>query len=182
WLRSDALSPHVARLEDVWQTEVARILPELLGARPELPRPAPMTEFGDRLRFFEGLARAALLAPPPLLLLIDDLQWCDGETIEWLHFLSRFDPEARLLVLGTARSEELDPAQPLPALLRHLRSASQLAEIPLEPLDAAETAELAAQVGNRLFDTDAATRLYRETEGNPLFIVETVTAESGGGA
>jgi DNA-binding SARP family transcriptional activator len=180
WLRSGALSPHLARLEDVWRVEVARILPELRAARPDLPRPAPMTEFGERLRFFEGLARAVLAAPAPLLLLIDDLQWCDGETLEWLHFLSRFDPKAGLLVLGTARSEELDGTHPLAALLRHLRSTSQLAEIALEPLDAAETAALADQVGNRVFDADAATRLYRQTEGNPLLVVETVRAESGG--
>ena len=116
WLRSDALAPHLARLEDVWRVEVARILPELLAARPDLPRPAPMTEFGDRLRFFEGLARAMLAAPQPLLLLIDDLQWCDRETLEWLHFLSRFDPAGaparpRDRALGGARA-----AHPLPAL------------------------------------------------------------------
>ena len=182
WLRSDALAPHLVRLEDVWLVEVARILPELLAARPGLRRPPPMSELGDRLRFFEGLARAALLAPQPLLLVIDDLQWCDRETLEWIHFLSRFDPDARLLVLGTARSEALEAAHPLAALLLQLRSASQLTEIALEPLDAAETAELAAQVGSRVFDAEAATRLYRETEGNPLFVVETVRAEGGGEA
>ena len=179
WLRSEALSPRLADLPDVWYLEVARILPELLAARPGLERPSRMTEFGDRLRFFEGLARAALLAAPPLLLLIDDLQWCDRETFEWLHFLSRFDPDARVLVLATARSEELEAAHPLPALLRQLRSASQVVEIALEPLDAAETAELAARVSNRPLDTATATRLFHETEGNPLFVVETVRAEGG---
>jgi DNA-binding SARP family transcriptional activator/predicted ATPase len=179
WLRSDAFSPHVARLEDLWRAEIARILPELRTVRPGLPRSSPLSEYGDRQRFFEGLAKAVLAAPQPFLLLIDDLQWCDRETLEWLHFLSRFDPDARLLVVGTAREEELDATHPLQALLWHLRSGSQLTEIALEPLDAAETAQLAGQVGNRAFDTDAATRLYRATEGNPLFIVETVRAEGG---
>ena len=108
WLRSDALAPQLARLEDVWYLEAARIVPELLAARPALPQPAPMSDFGERLRFFEGLARAVLLAPQPLLLVIDDLQWCDRETIEWLHFLARFDARAALLVVGTARPEELE--------------------------------------------------------------------------
>ena len=181
WLRSDALAPHLERLEDVWRVEAARILPELLAGRPELPRPLPMTEYGDRLRFFEGLARAVLAAPQPLLLLIDDLQWCDRETIEWLHVLARFDPQARLLVLGTARSEEWGAAHPLAALLRDLRGDGQLVEVALEPLDAAETAELAARTGDREVDAEAATRLYRQTEGNPLFIVETVRSDSGAG-
>jgi DNA-binding SARP family transcriptional activator/predicted ATPase len=182
WLRSEAFSPHLARLEDVWRIEVARILPELRSAGGNLPPPGPMTEFGDRSRFFEGLARALLAAPQPLLLLIDDLQWCDRETIEWLHFLVRFDPAARLLALGTARADELDAKHPLLALLRDLRSSPLLAELALEPLDAAETSALATQIANRAFDVAAATRLYRETEGNPLFIVETVRAGSGDGA
>jgi DNA-binding SARP family transcriptional activator/predicted ATPase len=181
WLRAPALAPHLGRLEDVWRIEVARILPELAASEPGLPRPAPMSEYGDRLRFFEGLARAVLAAPQPTLLLIDDLQWCDRETLEWLHFLARFDAGARLLVLGTARPEELDAAHPLAGLLRDLRGSEQLAELALEPLDAAETAELAAQVGNRALGVDAATRLYHQTEGNPLFIVETMRAESAGG-
>ncbi len=95
---------------------------------------------------------------------------------------SRFDPAGSpARPRGRRARRSSTPQHPLLALLRDLRSASQLTEIALEPLDAAETAALAAQVGNRAFDTDAATRLYRETEGNPLFIVETVRAESGGG-
>lgn len=178
WLRSDAIHPHLGRLEPVWRTEVARILPELLAASPELPRPVPMTEFGDRLRFFEGLARAILATPAPVLLVIDDLQWCDRETLEFLHFLLRFEPAARLLVLGTARSEEVEAAHPLPPLLRQLSGDARLTEIALLPLDAAETARLADLVGTRPLDTETATRLYHATEGNPLFVVETVRAES----
>jgi len=180
WLRSPAFRPHLARLEDVWLVEAARIVPEVLAERRDLPRPAPMTEFGDRLRLFEALARCVLAAPPPFLLLIDDLQWCDQETLEWLHFLARFDPGARGLVLGTVRTEELVGAQQLGLLLRHLEETARLTQIRLQPLDAAESAELAAQFKGHALDVEAATRLYHETEGNPLFVVETMRAGTGG--
>ena len=56
-----------------------------------------------------------LAAPQPLLLLIDDLQWCDQETLEWLQFLLRVDPQQRLLIIGTARGKSWSrsPGRPM---------------------------------------------------------------------
>jgi DNA-binding SARP family transcriptional activator len=176
WLRSAALRPHIARLATVWLTEVARILPELLSEHPDLPRYEPMSEYGQRQRFFQALALAVLTAPQPLLLVIDDLQWCDQDTLEWLHFLLRFDVNARLLIIGTVRTGELSPQHPLRTLLPHLRHAVAVTEIALPPLDAAETATLAASMTERELDTASAMRLFGETEGNPLFVVEAVRA------
>ncbi|MEW5957931.1 MAG: AAA family ATPase [Chloroflexota bacterium] len=176
WLRNNALRPHLAALAPVWLTEIARLLPELLSDHPDLPRPEPITEYGRRQRFFEALARGILAVSRPLLLWIDDLQWCDQETLEWLHFLLRFEPHHALLILGTVRSEESSPDHPLSVLTRQLQANDRLAIIELSPLDAAETAKLASQVQGHTLNDMANVRLYRETEGNPLFVVETVRA------
>ncbi|MGH2514459.1 MAG: ATP-binding protein [Ktedonobacterales bacterium] len=176
WLRSDALWPFLTRLDPVWLTEVARLLPEILSEHPGLPRYEPISEYCQRQRFFEALARAVLAAPQPLLLLIDDLQWCDQETLEWLHFLLRFDAAARVLVVASARTEEVAAEHPLHTLMLHLHDTIGVTEISLQPLDAAETARLAAFISGRELNDMRATLLYHETEGNPLFVVETIRA------
>jgi DNA-binding SARP family transcriptional activator/predicted ATPase len=174
WLRSDDLQAGLEGLKFAWLSEAARLMPELLDQHADLPRPEPLTEYRQRQRFFEGLARATLAAGQPLLLVADDLQWSDAETLEWLHFLLRFDPQGRLLVVGTARSEDILPDHPLSALVLQLRAAGRVSEISLGPLDAAETASLAAQTIGHEIDEDVALHLFRESEGNPLFVVETV--------
>ena len=179
WLRSEGLRTSLRQLDEVWLTEVVRLLPELVAERPDLPHYEPVTEYGQRQRFFEALARAILVTPQPLLLLLDDLQWCDQETLEWLHFLLRFDSTARLLVVGCAREEELPPHHPLRTFLLHLRNTTSVTEIPLEPLDAAETAKLASQVAKRELDMNEGLHLFHETGGYPLFVVETVRADLG---
>ncbi len=81
-----------------------------------------MTEPWQRQRLFEALARAVLGDGQPLLLVVDDLHWCDRESLDWLHFLLRFDPGARLLVVGTCRPEELDEDCPFAADAAHAAS------------------------------------------------------------
>jgi predicted ATPase/DNA-binding SARP family transcriptional activator len=176
WLRSDGLRASLRQLDAVWLTEVARILPELFAEQPDLPRYESVTEYGQRQRFFEALARAILATSQPILVLLDDIQWCDQETLEWLHFLLRFDSTAHLLVIGCARAEELSPHHPLQNLLLHLRATVGVTEIALSPLDAAETAKLAAQVAKHTLDMTTVMRLFQETEGYPLFVVEMVLA------
>lgn len=172
WLRARPLPP----LEPVWRTEIARLLPELLSDEPDLPPPGPIAEPWQRRRFFEALARALLSGDQPLLLLIDALQWCDRGTLEWLHYLLRFEPRAQLLVVGTYRPEGVGDDHPLSSLIHALRSDAQLTQIELGPLNRSETATLATNVAGQGLDPGVVDCLHRETEGNPLFVVETVRA------
>ncbi len=171
-LRSDALGPGLRRLGDPWLAELARLLPELVAERPELPSPAPLTDDLERARLLDALSRAVLAVGAPLLLAIDDLQWCDGETLGWLHYMLRSSPRAPLLVVATARSEELGADNPAQPLLMAARGSGQAVELELGPLDPADTAALARNVAGHDLDEERRQVVHRETEGNPLFVVE----------
>jgi DNA-binding SARP family transcriptional activator len=176
WLRSEALRGHRARLDRARLTELARLLPELLSEMPDLTRPEPLPESDQRQRLFDAVARAILAPGGPLLLVADDLQWCDRETVQFLHYLLRVEPGARLLVAATARREEVDRQHPLNDLLAGLRALERLTEIQVGRLTHEETAALAERFGGRRLEEPAADRLYGETEGNPLFVVEALRA------
>ncbi|MEZ4768001.1 MAG: BTAD domain-containing putative transcriptional regulator [Caldilineales bacterium] len=175
-LRSPALQPWLSQLDPVWRREVARLVPEVLESQSRLDQPAPLTERWQLQRFFEALARAVLTGTEPVLLHLDDLQWCDSETLAWIAFLIRFRPTARLLVVGTVRSEEIGPHHPLRHWLTALRQTDALKEIELKPLDATATATLAHHIGGYTLDGAEAERFYADTEGNALFVVEMARA------
>lgn len=180
WLRHASLRPHLAALEDAWLVEVARLQPALLNQRPRLAPPGPLTEPWQRTRLFEALAHAVLGSTreshKPPLLYVDDLHWADRETLDWLVYLLHFDRSAPLLVVGTVRGHEVSLDHPLTAARLALTRAGLLREVLLAPLDATETALLAASVAGRRIDADEAAQLYHDTEGNPLFVVEMVRA------
>ena len=77
------------------------------------------------------------------------------------------------------RPEEVGPQHPLALLFGDLRRTGQLTEVKLGPLDAADVAERAESVAGRDLDPDDVRRLHDETEGQPLFVVETIRAGLG---
>lgn len=177
WLRSPAIQPRLAALNSQRRAEIARLVPEVLGQQTVLRKPDPLTESWQRQRFFEALA-APLLAPGrPLLLWGDDLHRCDQQTLDWLCYLLSRAGAARLLVLGAAHAEEVQAGQPLTALRLDLQRRGQWHELALGPLGFDETVALAASLAGRSLTPCEARHLYDDSEGNPLFLVETVRGD-----
>lgn len=179
WLRSEPLRPAVQDLDDVWVGELSRLLPELRTQHPGASEAPPVTDGTRRPHLLDAVRHALLATGRPLLLVVDDLQWCDRETLDLCAFVLQSSPGAPVLVAGTARAEDLDEDHPLTAMERHLARDGQVTAIALGRLDVGATADLATLVGGRALDPEVAGRLWRETEGNPLFVVEAVRAGLG---
>ena len=171
WLRSPALKSPLDRLEEVWRLELARLVPEL--RRPdEADRELSADAEAGRRRLFDALGRVFAGGNRPLLLVLDDLQWCDRETIELIGHLLAGSTQGRLLIAATLRSDEVDPPGPLHPLRTSSEREGLLTEIELGRLDSDSSAELASGLLGRQLTPADAKRLWSDTEGQPLFIVE----------
>jgi DNA-binding SARP family transcriptional activator len=175
WLRSQPVAARLARLDRPHLTELARLLPELAAHAPP-PEPLPAAEL--RRRLFAAIARAVLAAGVPLLLIADDVQWADGQSLRLLHYLLRTAPSARLLVAATARREELDEGHPLADLATGLHALGRFTEIGLGRLGRDDTALLARRITGAPLDAAELERLYSDSEGNPLFVVEALQPDA----
>ena len=154
WLREPTISAARARLEPPWRVEADRLVPM---AAEEPGRAAAVRvdvqethDVWQRHRFFEGVARALLVVHRPTLLVLDNVQWCDQDTLSFTAFLMNLAPEAPLLLAVTARP---DPDEVNPATgpwLSLLRESDVLSEVTLAPLDADQTATLAGSVTGRV--------------------------------
>jgi DNA-binding SARP family transcriptional activator/predicted ATPase len=170
WLRSDALRAGWTQLRPQQLSELARLVPEIGG------EPGPLVESWQRLHFYESLSAAFGKSRKPLLLFLDDMQWCDAESFEWLGSLLGSSAAAGLMLLGTVRAEETARDHPFARFLAGLRERGMVLEVPLEPLDAEETEELARLESVKPLEGGSAGEIFGATRGNPLFVVESVRA------
>jgi len=182
-------------LEDLWLAELSRLLPELRLRYPDLPAPT-QDELSGKLRLFEAVARllSALAGRAPVVLLLDDLHWIDGASLDLLRYLGHAwkGQGSRVLLLGTVRGEGLELNPELAAQLLDLGRDLPLTRLPLPPLSQAETFELLEALATEekhamgwpspVGASSASERplvalgnvLFARTGGQPLYLLETL--------
>jgi hypothetical protein len=180
WLRDPAVQAAAATLDPAWRAEVARLVPDRSVAGHD-PGPGTMADAWQRHRFFEGLARALIAVSRPLLLVLDNVQWCDLETLDFITFcLGLASDETRLLVAGTVRDDHRRGDRDLAAWAVRTRAAGLLTELSLSPLDAADAARLAQAISGRPLAVEDTVTLHATTGGFPLYVIEAARGNVGG--
>jgi DNA-binding SARP family transcriptional activator/tetratricopeptide (TPR) repeat protein len=171
WLRTPAIRSATATLDPVWRAEVDRLVPSAPDrGEPTVPARA-MVDAWQRHRFLEGIARALIGVGRPMLLVLDNVQWCDEETLAFLPFYLGLAADAPVLVAGTVRTT-VDGRSALADWTARMRATGRLTELSLSPLEAADTGRLAAAIsGVPLAEQDTAL-LQATTGGFPLYVVE----------
>ena len=137
----------------------------------------------ERVRFLSGEALQARIleslrsyvraraARQPLLLVWEDLHWCDPSSLRALSEIAPLIPEVPLLLMTAARLEENPAAKVLADLSgRYPEHCRSIQLRPLSPSDSTALVEALLNVDN--LPIEIRDLIFDRAEGNPFFIEE----------
>jgi DNA-binding SARP family transcriptional activator len=161
-----------------WGPDTADGLGALL---PSLPAPAREAT-PDRSGLFAAVTDvlASLALDRPVLVVLDDLQWADGDTLLLVRHLLRRAGDAPILVVAVTRDHDLGPGHALGDVIHALDRDGWVRRLPLRGLVEDDVAVL---LGHLRGDGDhgrEARRLVAESAGNPFFVTELARAGAAG--
>ena len=164
-------------LEDVWLAELSQLMPELRARYPDLPPPLTGDAHFVRARLFEAVALlgSALAMDRTAILVLDDMQWADADTLDMIHYLARRWTErgAPILVLLAVRQEAYAADARLREWLTNLERDASLTRLLLDSLNGSAVEQLVNRLAGENGDettTAFAAWLWAETRGLPFFI------------
>jgi len=143
--------------------------------RDAAPLDAQMQLFQTMSAFLATISRQR-----PVLVVLDDLQWASAATLQLLHHLARAVRGQRCLLLGLHRTDEPVAERegqlaPLTEVLRRMSREGLFQEITLDRLTEDDLGVLAsAALHAQGLEPEFARVLYRQSEGNPFCLLETL--------
>ena len=152
--------------------------PEVRGLRPD---PVAVTRlFAAIQALLRGLAQRG-----PIAVILEDLHWADEMSLRLFGFLVRHTCGARILIVGTARDEDLAAHQVMAQVLAEARREAVVEELSLGPISRDDAFVLGRALlrGVKIVDTPALVqRMWELSQGNPFVLVESARALRDGHA
>ena len=151
------------------------LVPTWAPPRTERRAPPSVVTVGEAaLALLDGLGGAGAL------LIVEDLQWCDPESLEVLEYLADKVPQRPVLIVGTLRTGEGPAAE---RLARKLVSRHHARLVPLGPLEDADVrTAVAAALGTTHPPSELVSAVGERAGGSPFLIEELLASLVGVGA
>ncbi len=155
--------------------ELAPNLEAIIGTQP----PSPEMDTNERKQVFLRLLRRFLkifaIKEHPLVMFIDDLQWSDHISLDFIQSLLVELHDCHLLVIGSYRDSEIYGGHPLISTLKNIRhDTPHVQQIHLEPLKSndvnrliCDTLQLTNQQAAKL-----SRYVFGRTQGNPFYVTQ----------
>ena len=160
-------------------TDVIPELEALIGPQPEVPVLPPVESMNRFHDIFDKFLGCLASKESPLILFIDDLQWCDSASFDFLaNVFNNYADHPCLFFLGAYRHNEVDPSHPLSRLIRNAVETRQpLTEIRLSPLKPEHCHEMVSYILDCPLQQSKALAdfITNLSEGNPLFVSESLS-------
>jgi DNA-binding CsgD family transcriptional regulator/tetratricopeptide (TPR) repeat protein len=127
---------------------------------------------GQRGEVFNAVLEAVTDGSAPTVVIVEDVHWADGATLDVLKFLGRRIERVPATLVLTYRDEEVPHNHPLMLVVGDL-PASAVHRIHLAPLSMTAVKEVATRYGG------SAEGLFTNTQGNPFLVSEALLAPPG---
>jgi DNA-binding SARP family transcriptional activator len=161
-------------LDEPARAELAAVLPSLGGPRAGGGGP------DGRARLFAAVTTlvASAAADRAVLLVLDDLQWADDDTLLLVrHLLRRSQRDAPVLVIAISRDHDVAPGSVLGDVIHALDRDGWVRRLPLAGLEESDVRALVRRSVPIPRDQVSLTRrLLAETAGNPFLVTEMLRA------
>ena len=161
--------------------ELGRLVSELATPEPAaVPEPVigAIDPAGGATRLFEvflGLFER-LARDRPVLVLVEDLHWADRSTRDLLTYLiHRFGP-ARVAIVMTFRSDEMNRRHPLRPFLAELERSGRAERVDLPRFDRDDVASQLQGILGEVPTPEIINAVFDRSEGNAFFTEELVAA------
>ncbi len=155
-----------ATLLPVWQSGLLQLAPALQQSSLNVPVSIPSAS-EERLQVAEALTQFMRTFAAPRILFIDDLQWADEATLNWLLYFSDRMLDEPVLLVGTYRPEDAPPS--LTRILAQWQREGILQRLQLPNFTRQESDDLLAALGS---NTEMTEYLHSQSGGNPYYLTQ----------